>query len=151
MIEWIELGYLGLFIASFLAATVVPFSSEVVFSALIAAGFNNWTCVWVATMGNWLGGMTCYYLGRAGKIEWIEKYLRVKKESMDKFMSKLHKYGDWFAFFSFLPGIGDIIAVASGYFRCRWWVVAISMLIGKFVRYVVWLGLFQQVWSLLGL
>jgi len=147
MTNWLELGYLGLFIACFLAATVVPFSSEVVFSALIAAGFDDWTCIWIATAGNWLGGMSCYYLGRLGKIEWIEKYLRVKKEKMDMFMSKLHKYGDWFAFFSFLPGIGDIIAVASGYFRCRWWIVAISMLLGKFVRYVVWLGLFQQVWD----
>jgi len=60
-------------------------------------------------------------------------------------MFKIHRYGDWFAFFSFLPGIGDIIAVASGYFRCRWWIVAISMLLGKFIRYVIWLGLFQQV------
>ena len=144
MTEWIELGLIGLFIASFLAATVVPFSSEIVFSALIAAGFGTWECVIVATAGNWLGGMTCYALGRAGKMEWIEKYLKVKKEKMDSFMLKLHKYGDWFAFFSFLPGIGDIIAVALGYFRCRMWVVAVSMLIGKFARYIVWLGLFEQ-------
>ena len=144
MIEWVELGLIGLFIASFLAATVVPFSSEIVFSALIAAGFGTWECIIVATAGNWLGGMTCYGLGRAGKIEWIEKYLRVKKEKMESFMQKLHKYGDWFAFFSFLPGIGDIIAVASGYFRCRMWVVAVSMLIGKFARYIVWLGLFEH-------
>jgi len=90
-------------------------------------------------LGNWLGGMTCYYLGRLGKIEWIEKFLRIKREKIEKFMSYIHKYGDWFAFFSFLPGIGDIIAVAAGYFRCRWWIVAIAMLIGKFLRYIVWM------------
>ncbi|OIP82974.1 MAG: hypothetical protein AUK44_06495 [Porphyromonadaceae bacterium CG2_30_38_12] len=145
--NWIELGYLGLFIASFLAATVVPFSSEIVFSALIAAGFDNWTCIWVATFGNWLGGMSCYYLGRLGKIEWIEKYLRIKQEKIEKFTSNINRYGDWVAFFSFLPGVGDIIAVASGYFRCRWWIVAISMFVGKFVRYIVWLGLFQQIFN----
>lgn len=139
MTGFIELGYLGLFIASFLAATVVPFSSEVVFSAMVYGGLNEWTCVFVATLGNWLGGMTCYYLGRLGKIEWIEKYLRIKREKIEKFLSYINKYGDWFAFFSFLPGIGDIIAVAAGYFRCRWWIVAISMLIGKFVRYIVWM------------
>jgi membrane protein YqaA with SNARE-associated domain len=139
MTGFIELGYLGLFIASFLAATVVPFSSEVVFSAMVYGGLNEWTCVFVATLGNWLGGMTCYYLGRLGKIEWIEKYLRIKRVKIEKFMSYINKYGDWFAFFSFLPGIGDIIAVAAGYFRCRWWIVAISMLIGKFVRYIVWM------------
>jgi len=141
-----ELGYLGLFIASFLAATVIPFSSEVIFSAMVFSGLDAWTCVWVATLGNWLGGMSCYYLGRLGKMDWIEKYLGVKKEKIEKFADRIHKHGDWFAFFSFLPGIGDIIAVASGFFRCRWWLVAISMLLGKFARYVVWMylnGLFM--------
>lgn len=141
MTDIIELGYFGLFIASFLAATVIPFSSEFVLSGMLLAGFDEWRCVFVATAGNWFGGMTCYYLGRLGKIEWIEKYLRIKKEKLDKFMSKLHRYGDWFAFFSFLPGIGDVVAVASGYFRCRWWVVALAMLAGKFIRYVVWMYL----------
>jgi len=141
------LGYLGLFIASFLAATVVPFSSEVIFSAMVFGGLDAWTCVWVATLGNWLGGMSCYYLGRLGKMVWIEKYLRVKKEKINKFEARIHKHGDWFAFFSFLPGVGDVIAVAAGFFRCRWWLVAISMLLGKFARYIVWMyfnGLFMK-------
>jgi membrane protein YqaA with SNARE-associated domain len=135
----IGLGYLGLFIASFLAATVLPFSSEVVFSALVYGGLDSWTCVFVATIGNWLGGMSCYYIGRLGKIEWMEKYLRIKKEKLDKWLNKLHKHGDWFAFFSFLPGIGDAIAVASGFFRCNIWIVALAMLLGKFIRYIVWM------------
>ena len=139
MTDFIELGYAGLFIASFLAATVVPFSSEVVFSALVFGGLDAWKCVFVATAGNWLGGMTSYYVGRLGKLEWIEKYFRIKKEKLDRFTEKMHKYGDWFAFFSFLPGVGDVIAVAARYFRCRWWIVAVSMLAGKFIRYVFWM------------
>jgi membrane protein YqaA with SNARE-associated domain len=140
-----ELGYLGLFLASFLAATVVPFSSEVIFSAMVFSGLDPWTCVWVATLGNWLGGMTSYYVGLLGKIEWIEKYFHVKKEKMESYTIRIQKYGDWFAFFSFVPFIGDVIAVATGFFRCKWWKVAISMLIGKFARYVAWMyfnGLF---------
>lgn len=146
MLEFAEWGYAGLFIASFLAATVVPFSSEVVFSALVFGGLDPWICVVVASLGNWLGGMSSYFLGRLGKMEWIEKYLRVKREKIETYRERIQKYGDWFAFFSFLPGIGDIIAVASGFFRCRWWIVAISMLLGKFARYVVWMkmnGLFM--------
>ena len=139
MLEFAEWGYAGLFIASFLAATVVPFSSEVVFSALVFGGLDPWICVVVASLGNWLGGMSSYFLGRLGKMEWIEKYLRVKREKIETYRERIQKYGDWFAFFSFLPGIGDIIAVASGFFRCRWWIVAISMLLGKFARYVVWM------------
>lgn len=140
-----ELGYLGLFLASFLAATVVPFSSEVIFSAMVFSGLDPWTCVWVATLGNWLGGMTSYYVGLLGKIEWIEKYFHIKKEKMESYTIRIQKYGDWFAFFSFVPFIGDVIAVATGFFRCKWWKVAISMLIGKFARYVAWMyfnGLF---------
>lgn len=139
MTFFVSLGYLGLFIASFLAATVVPFSSEVVFSALVYSGLDPWSCVFVATAGNWLGGLSCYYIGKLGKIEWMEKYLRIKKEKLNKWLNKIHKYGDWFAFFSFLPGIGDAIAVASGFFRCNFWVVAVSMLLGKFIRYIVWM------------
>lgn len=146
MLGFMGLGYLGLFLASFLAATVVPFSSEFIFSAMVFGGLDPWKCVLVATIGNWLGGMTSYYVGRLGKIEWIEKYFRIKKEKIDKFSDRIQKHGDWFAFFSFLPFIGDVIAVASGFFRCRWWIVAISMLLGKFARYIVWMyfnGLFM--------
>lgn len=139
--DFISLGYFGLFIAAFLAATVVPFSSEAVFTALFYGDLDPfWLVVW-ATLGNTLGGMTCYWLGLLGKIEWIEKWLKIKKERVEKFQTKMHKYGDWVAFFSFLPGIGDIIAVAAGFMRCRWWVVLISMGIGKLVRYIIWMYL----------
>ena len=141
MTELVALGYLGLFIASFLAATVVPFSSEVVFSALVFSGLDAWKCVFVATAGNWLGGLSCYFLGKLGKIDWIEKYLHIKKEKIDNWLTKIHRHGDWFAFFSFLPGIGDAIAVASGFFRCNFWIVSVSMLLGKFIRYVIWMYL----------
>ena len=141
----ITLGYFGLFLAAFLAATILPFSSEVVFTGVLFAGLDPWGCVIAATLGNWLGGLTCYWLGLLGKIEWIEKYMRIKKEKIDRFQEKIRKYGDWFAFFSFLPGIGDMIAVASGVVRCNFYVVAGSMLAGKFIRYVIWMyfnGLF---------
>ena len=141
----IGLGYAGLFIAAFLAATVVPFSSEAVFTALAFGGFDLWTCVYVATAGNWLGGMTCYALGRLGKMEWIERFTGVKKEKIDRMADRVQRYGNWLAFFSFLPGVGDVIAVAAGFFRCNGWIVAASILLGKFFRYVVWMqvnGLF---------
>ena len=79
--DLVAYGYLGLFIASFLAATVVPFSSELVFTALVLGGLDPWICVLVATAGNWLGGLTCYWLGSLGKLEWIEKWFRIKKKN----------------------------------------------------------------------
>ncbi len=146
----IEFGYLGLLLASFLAATVVPFSSEVVFSGLLLAGLDVWGCVVVATLGNWIGGLTCYWIGRMGKVEWMEKFLRIKKEKVERFNERFRKYGDWLAFFSFLPGVGDIIAVAAGFMRCRMWIVAVSMLLGKFVRYVIWMYAHGYIVNLIG-
>jgi membrane protein YqaA with SNARE-associated domain len=81
LLNW---GYIGLFVASFLAATILPFSSEVVFAGLIAAGLDIWICIIVATIGNSLGGMTAYWVGSLGKIEWIEKYFGIKREKIDK-------------------------------------------------------------------
>lgn len=138
MLDWlVEYGYIGLFIASFLAATILPFGSEFVFVTLIALGLDPWTCTIVASVGNWLGGMTNYYLGRLGKIEWIEKYLKIKKERIDKIQQWLEGKGAAMAFFSFLPVVGDIIAVALGYMRANIYVVNISMFSGKFLRYVL--------------
>jgi membrane protein YqaA with SNARE-associated domain len=54
--DWIELGFIGLFLATFLAATVLPFSSEFVLIALISAGYDPFLCVITATIGNTLGG-----------------------------------------------------------------------------------------------
>ncbi len=133
---FVEYGYIGLFIASFLAATILPFGSEFVFVTLIAMGLDPWTCTIVASAGNWLGGMTNYYLGRLGKLEWIEKYLKIPKEKIDKIQQFLEGKGASMAFFSFLPVVGDIIAVALGFMRANVYVVNISMLLGKFARYV---------------
>ena len=92
--EWLlNLGYFGLFLGSFVAATVVPFSSDVQLVAMLAAGGNVWFCVAVATLGNWLGGLTSYWLGWLGKWEWIEKYMRVRHETLIKHKSKVDRYG----------------------------------------------------------
>lgn len=139
IVNLIDLGYLGIMIAAFLAATVIPFSSEAVFTGLFYAGLEPWLLVLWATVGNTLGGMTCYGLGRLGKIEWIERWLKIPHEKIVRFQNKFQRYGDWFAFFSFVPFIGDIIAVAAGFMRCRWWIVLLSMTLGKLARYIVWM------------
>ena len=61
--EW---GYVGLFIASFLAATIIPFSSEVVLSILLAKNYDLSTSLFVASIGNWIGGLSSYLIGRIG-------------------------------------------------------------------------------------
>ncbi|HEX7585848.1 MAG TPA: DedA family protein [Prolixibacteraceae bacterium] len=128
----------GLFLASFLAATVVPFSSEAILSYLIYNGTDVYTAVLVASAGNWLGGMSSFAIGYLGKWEWIEKYLRIKRETIEKWHNRLYKRGAIFAFLSWVPGVGDIFAVTLGLLRANIWITAIAMLAGKFLRYVVW-------------
>ena len=144
LIEW---GYIGVFVAAFLAATVLPFSSEIVLTGVLLAGATYWPCIIAATIGNFLGGMTCYFLGYLGKVEWLEKYLRMDGKKVRKVQDWLSGKGAWMAFFVFLPGIGDFIAVGMGYLRANLVIVSVSMFLGKFVRYLVWMEMVYQIQS----
>ncbi|MDR1356744.1 MAG: VTT domain-containing protein [Tannerellaceae bacterium] len=146
---FIEYSYLGVFIASFLAATILPFSSEVVLTGVLLAGASPWPCMIAATVGNSLGGMTCYWIGMLGKIEWIEKYLKLNAETLNKVKAWVNKKGAWTSFFVFLPGVGDFIAVALGFLRANVWIVAIAMTAGKALRYWVWIEFVFKVQTLL--
>ena len=103
----IEYGYIGVFIASFLAATVLPFSSEVVLTGVLLAGAAYWPCMIAATLGNFLGGMSCYWLGMLGKVEWIEKYLKLDAVKLQKVQDWIKGKGSWMGFFVFLPISGS--------------------------------------------
>lgn len=144
MTELFEYGYWGLFLASFLAATILPFSSEAILSLSIYAGFDISLTVTVASFGNWLGGLSSYYLGYLGKWEWIEKVLRVKREKAEKVRAYLQKRGNTFAFFAFLPFVGDLIPLGLGLIRTNPYWMALFMGIGKLSRYIVWAWLTVQ-------
>lgn len=143
-LEWLlNLGYLGLFIGAFLAATVIPFSSDVMFVGLLAAGGDPATCVIVATLGNWLGGLTSYWLGRAGKWEWIERYFRVKASTLERQKARIDRYGSLLALLTWLPFVGDIFALGLGFYKVDFRKAALFMLIGKGARFVCWAALYS--------
>lgn len=136
--DWLlEFGYLGLFIGSFLAATVVPFSADVLLVGMLVAGGSPWIVITVATAGNFIGGLTSYGIGRIGKWEWIER-LGVKPETLAKPKAKVDKYGSWLALLSWVPFVGDVFAVALGFYRTKLLPSALFMLVGKFGRFVTW-------------
>ncbi|MDR3127050.1 MAG: VTT domain-containing protein [Tannerellaceae bacterium] len=135
----IAYGYAGIFVAAFLAATILPFSSEVVLTGVLLAGGDSWTSFAAALAGNSLGGMTCYWLGRCGKTHWIVKYLRMKPATLQKVERWVQNRGLWAAFFVFLPGVGDFIAVALGILRGNACWVAAFMVAGKALRYALWM------------
>lgn len=137
MIEWVEYGYLGLFIVSFLAATVIPLSSDVVLGTMLLGDFNVLILFISASLGNWLGGMTSYYIGYLGKWKWIEKYFRVSRSKIESMNNNIQKYGSILAFFTWVPIIGDPVAIALGFFRTNVVATFFWMLIGKTLRYLV--------------
>lgn len=108
MVSLIDLGYWGLFIGSFLASTVIPMSADILLIGILALGGNIWWCLGIATIGNWLGRLTSYWIGWLGKWEWLERWFKVKEEQLARQKSKIDRYGPLLAFFTWLPLIGDL-------------------------------------------
>ena len=133
----VSYGYMGMLIAAFLAASILPFSSEAVMVGLQAAGLDPVALIAYGTIGNVLGSMFNYTIGRLGKMEWIEKYLHVKKEDLDKAHKFMAGRGAWMGLLSVIPVIGDVITVALGLMRANVVIVAISVTISKLARYVL--------------
>ena len=146
LIDW---GYLGLFISALLAGSIIPFSSELVMVALVKVGLSPAVCVLAATLGNTLGGMTCYYMGHLGKTDWIEKYFKVKKEKIEKTQRFLQGKGAVMAFFAFLPFVGEAIAIALGFMRSNVFLTTTSMFAGKLLRYIAMLLALQGAISMI--
>ena len=141
---FLQWGYLGLFLGSFVAGSVVPLSSEAIVVACVGMHMNPWWCLLAALLGNVAGGMTCYWMGSKGKMEWIERYAHVSKEKLERAQRFIHNRGAWMGFFAFIPLLGTAITVALGYMRANPWMVLLSMTIGKALRYAV------LIWGTLG-
>ena len=144
LIDW---GYAGLVLSALLAGSIVPFSSELVMVALVNVGLSPALCVVAATLGNTVGGMTCYYMGHLGRVDWIEKYFKVKKEKIERTQRFLQGKGALMAFFAFLPFVGEAIAIALGFMQSNVLLTTLSMLAGKLVRYIAMLAALQGVIS----
>ena len=133
-----NLGYFGLFIGSFLASTIVPFSADALLIGSLVAGLNTITCLVVATLGNWIGGLTSYFLGRLGNMERIEKWFKISPEKLTQQKKIIEKWGSLLAFVTWLPFVGDVFAIALGFYKVNWKICAIWMLLGRFLRFALW-------------
>lgn len=132
---WFSIGYWGLFFISFLSATIIPFSSDAFVAGMITLKFNAWWVFIIASVGNTLGGMTNYYIGKAGKTEWIKKYLRISDKKIQRAEKYVKKYILLSALLTWLPGIGDALALVLGLFKVNVYKVVFFMFIGKAARY----------------
>ena len=144
---FIDWGYWGLFISALVAGSILPFSSEAVMIVLVRMGLDPVWCVVSASLGNTLGGMTCYWIGTLGKTEWIAK-LGISTRQLARARKFLSGRGALMGFFAFLPTIGEAIAIVLGLMRSNVWLTSGSMLIGKALRYIVILATFEGALSL---
>ena len=144
--EWLQsLGLLGLFLGSALAASIFPFSSDALYIAILAATKDPVGCLVAGTAGSWVGSLFTYGLGWLGKWEWIEKWLKVKREKLEKHQQSVQKYGALLALLSGIPVIGDILVLALGFYKTTPGLTFTLLLVGKFARFLIWnlvVGLF---------
>jgi membrane protein YqaA with SNARE-associated domain len=135
-----EAGLLGLFLASFIAATVLPGGSEAVLLMVIVAHPEQTMAAFsLATLGNTLGGMTTYAMGRALP----QSSMPLKSAQPLRAASGLTasplvgRHGAPILLLSWLPLIGDALCAAAGWLRLSWWQSLIWIALGKAARYAV--------------
>ncbi len=140
-----ELGYFGLFISAFLAATILPMSSEIVLSTLLLNQFSPKHLIVVATFGNVLGSLTNYGLGYWASLSLIKKWLNMSEKEFLQAEQRFKKYGLFSLLFAWVPIIGDPLTVVAGVLRLPllWFVLLVTL--GKLSRYILVYHLTLQV------
>ena len=133
-VPWVGLTSVG--VMSFLAATLLPFSSEAVFFAyLVQFPENVWALIAVASVGNIFGGILNWHIGYFAK-NTKDSILHAKNTQTSKLSAYLRQLGSKSLLFSWLPIVGDPLTVFAGWSKLPFWPCCIYMMIGKTLRYV---------------
>lgn len=135
-------GYLGLFLAAFLAATVFPFYSEAALVGLLALGYSPlWLWFW-ATAGNTLGAAVNWALGRFLLHYQDRKWFPIPRRELERAQRWFNRFGVWSLLLAWLPIGGDALTLAAGALRVPFWLFFLLTAIGKGARYAVLIVLF---------
>ena len=142
MISFIfSLGYVGLFIISFLAASLIPLSSELFVLGLPALGYNIWWVAAVATAGNFCGALLNYFVGKKGTDFVLGRYVKIDPKTWARAERFYQRWGPVALFFSWVPFIGDPLTAVAGALNLSLRTFTFWVLLGKGLRYVVLLGI----------
>ena len=130
--------YLSLFSFSFLAATVLPFSSELTLAGLISTtNYDNLLLLVVASFGNVLGSVFNWSLGFYSRNLSTKKWFPFKKTQIERSSKWFSKFGKWSLLFAWLPIVGDPLTFVAGLLRVRFLDFIILVAIGKVSRYLI--------------
>ena len=132
-----DFGYVGLFLASFLAATILPLSSEVVLGFLLLHDFNPTLLVGVATCGNVLGAFANYVIGFWGSDFLVNKVLKISGAESVKAQQTFKKFGVLSLLFAWVPVGGDPLTFVAGVLKIHLLIFFSLVTSGKLIRYVV--------------
>ena len=133
----------GVFLSAFLAATILPFSSEIVLTAFYAAGGGEAVTLWlVASAGNVLGALVNWWLGRY-LLHWQDrKWFPFKPDQLGRAENWFGRFGTWSLLLAWVPLVGDPLTFVAGLLRVNVWVFLVLVTIGKAGRYaaVLWVA-----------
>ena len=143
-----QFGLSSLFVISFVSATLLPLGSEpAVFGLVKLNPYMFWPAIFVATVGNTLGGAVTWAMGLASH-KVVDKYRHSPTHL--KALEWLERIGPRACLLSFLPIVGDPLCAVAGWLKLSFWPCVFYMAVGKFLRYVIMtailLGLFDAFW-----
>lgn len=129
-------GLVGLFLASFLASTLLPLGSEWMLVLLLLRGVAPGSAVLVATAGNYLGACCTYGMGIWGSHFLISRVLRIDSSALGRAERWYRKYGSWSLLLSWLPLVGDPLCLVGGVLRVNFPLFSLLVFSGKLGRYL---------------
>lgn len=133
---WEVSGYLGLFVAAFGAATLLPLQSEAVLVGLLLAGKHSTVgLLAVAIVGNVLGSVVNWLLGRSVERWRHKRWFPVNDSQLQRAQRGYHRYGRWSLLLSWMPIIGDPLTLIAGVMREPLWSFLLIVLLAKASRY----------------
>lgn len=128
---------LGLFISAFVSATFFPGQSEAVLAALIASQYPLVLLVLVASVGNTLGSVLNWVIGRGIEQFRSRRWFPVSQPALERAQRWYARYGKWSLLLSWAPVIGDPLTLMAGVMRERFGVFLVLVGLAKTLRYVI--------------
>ena len=129
-------AYLGLFLAAFIAATILPMQSEAALVGLLLADYSPWALVSVASAGNVLGSVVNWLLGRGIERFRERRWFPASPAAMARAERFYRRYGRWTLLLSWVPIVGDPLTVVAGVLREPFWSFLALVTLAKTGRYV---------------
>lgn len=132
-----ESGYLGLFLASFIESTLIPFATEPIIVLMIFKNFNPYIIIVVGVIGGYFGSLINYHIGKKGMELINSGKLKIKEKTLNRAKKLYERWGAPILFFSWVPIIGDPLTIIPGIFHLKIRYFTFWVILGKTIRYAI--------------